>query len=108
MKWWTHTYTTHCRRNWGLNNMHPYIIDTMAHNGCGASDTREIAAIAAKLSHIQWDTLDAMNSFGPTTDLTREGEIARIELEGEHDDDTLTCLAAYVGAYRNVISAYPN
>lgn len=88
--------------------MHDYITETMAHVGCGVGDTREIAAICKDLPHIQWDTLDAMNSFGPTTTLTEAGNEARIALEDQYDDDTLECLAAYVGAYRNVIGAYAN
>jgi hypothetical protein len=88
--------------------MHNYIIETMAHNGCGLEDTRIIETIAATLPHIAWDTLDAMDSFGPDTSLTEAGNAARNELEADYDDDTLICLAAYVGAYRNVIGAYAN
>lgn len=88
--------------------MNEYIKESMAMVGCGASDTREIANICSNLSEIEWDTLDAMYSFGADTTLTEAGEAARANLKADNSDDDLICLAAYVNAHRNTIGAYAN
>lgn len=86
--------------------MNEYIAQSMASVGCGASDTREVASICAKLPHIAWDTLDAMYSFGADTDLTEAGEKARKSLRDEYSDDDLLCFSTYVNAHRNTIGTY--
>lgn len=88
--------------------MHPYITESMARVGCGASDTKEIAEIASKLSHLEWDTLDAMHNFGQHTTLTPVGSATRQGLISQFSDDDLICLSAYVNAHRNAVSTYAN